>query len=108
MVSRLPLRKHRYVPGFLRDTLHIRRQLAQTEGLVGYSLNAKLLHKTFWTYSVWLDRGSLERFAAADPHATIIQRLRPRMGAARFEFFDASGAELPATWDQRMARIPGS
>ena len=42
MASRLPLKAHRYIPGFLRDTLRIRRQLARTEGLVAYALNAQL------------------------------------------------------------------
>src|SRR5262245_55998132 len=79
MASRLPLKHHRYVPGFLRDTLRIRRQLARTEGLVGYALNAQLARKTFWTFSVWTDRNSLDAFAATDPHRNIIQRLRPRM-----------------------------
>lgn len=30
MASRLPLRSHRFVAGFLSDTLRIRRQLATT------------------------------------------------------------------------------
>lgn len=47
MASRLPLRAHRHIPGFLRWTLRIRHQLAQTPGLVGYSLDAHLLGKTF-------------------------------------------------------------
>ena len=35
----VPLKAHRFVPGFLVDTLRIRRQLARTEGLVAYALN---------------------------------------------------------------------
>ncbi len=47
MVSRLPLRSYTRIPSFLRATSRIRRQLATAEGLVGYSLDAKLLTKTF-------------------------------------------------------------
>jgi hypothetical protein len=105
MASRLPLKAYRYIPGFLRDTLHIRRQLAVTEGLIGYALDAELAHKTFWTFSVWTDRTSLDMFAAAEPHARIIQRLRPRMDKTRFEFFAIAGSRLPMTWNEMKAPV---
>jgi hypothetical protein len=100
MASRLPLKHYRSIPGFLRDTLAIRRQLAGTSGLVGYGLNAELTRKRFFTFSVWQDQKSLDAFAAADPHRRIIRRLRPLMGNTRFEFFGISGSQLPMTWDQ--------
>ena len=78
MASHLPLKAYRFVPGFLRDTTRIRGQLAHTPGLVGYALNAQLARKTFWTFSVWDDRASLNTFSASDPHSRIIQRLAPR------------------------------
>jgi hypothetical protein len=97
MASRLPLKGYRHIPGFLRDTLRIRRQLARAEGLVGYALNAQLSRKTFWTFSVWTDRASLEAFAASAPHQQIIERLRPRMRESRFEFLSLDGANVPST-----------
>ena len=105
MASRLPLRAYRFIPGFLRDTLRVRRQLARSDGLVGYALNAQLARKTFWTFSVWEDQASLDKFAASDPHHAIIKRLRPRMSPTRFEFFPISGADLPLTWAQITARV---
>ena len=105
MASRLPLARYRSIPGFLRDTLAIRRQLAQARGLVGYALNAELTRKRFWTFSVWEDRASLDAFASSDPHRRIIRRLAPLMGQTRFEFMRVPGSELPATWDQRMAPV---
>ena len=98
MASRLPLKAHRFIPGFLVDTLRIRRQLAHTDGLIAYALNAQLARKTFWTYSVWMDQGSLDAFAGTDPHRRIIQRLRSRMGESRFEFMSMRGAEIPSDW----------
>jgi heme-degrading monooxygenase HmoA len=105
MASRLPLKTYGSVPGFLRDTMQIRRQLAQTPGLVGYTLNAGLARKTFLTFSVWEDQASLDRFAASDPHRNIIARLRPRMLPTKFEFFPLSGSDLPLTWEQITARL---
>ncbi len=105
MASRLPLKSYRFIPGFLRDTLQVRRQLAQTPGLVGCALNAGLARKTFWTFSVWEDQASLDKFAASDPHRRIIASLRPRMGQTRFEFFPVSGSDLPLTWEQMTAPV---
>ena len=105
MASRLPLRSYRFIPGFLADTLRLRRQLAGANGLVGYALNAQLTAKTFWTYSVWVDRESLEAFAAAEPHRRITQRLRPRMEETRFDFVTVPGADVARTWEERMAPV---
>src|SRR5258708_35887130 len=87
MASRLPLRRRRSIPGFLRDTVAIRRQLARLDGMVGYALDADPARKTFWTFSVWEDQASLDAFASSDPHRAIVRRRRPLMGQARFEFF---------------------
>lgn len=103
MASRLPLARHRSVPGFLRDTLAIRRQLAGAPGLTGYALNAELAKRTFWTFSVWRNREALDAFAVSDPHRQIIARLRPLMGETRFEFFPLPGDQLPMTWEQIRA-----
>ena len=97
--------RRRSIPGFLRDALAIRRQLARADGLVGYALDAELVHKTFWTFSVWQDRASLDAFASSEPHRAITRRLRPLMGQTRFEFFPVSGASLPRTWDQMKAPL---
>lgn len=105
MASRLPLNRRRSIPGFLRDALAIRRQLARAGGLVGYALDAELARKTFWTFSVWEDQASLDAFASSEPHRAITRRLRPLMGPTRFEFFQVPGPDLPMTWDQMKAPV---
>jgi heme-degrading monooxygenase HmoA len=105
MASRLPLKRGRSIPGFLRDTLAIRRQLARAHGLVGYALDAQLGRKTFWTFSVWQDQASLDAFASSDPHHAITRRLRPLMDQTRFAFFQIPGSDLPLTWDQMKAPV---
>src|ERR1700761_6209894 len=103
MASRLPLQRHRSIPGFLRDAMAIRRQLAAADGLVGYALDAEVGRKTFWTFSVWQDRAGLDAFAAPAPPLAIPRRLQPLMGPTRFEFFPVSAADLPMTWEQMKA-----
>jgi hypothetical protein len=105
MASRLPLTSYRHVPGFLRDTLRVRRQLAHADGLVAYALNAKLIRKTFWTFSVWTDQASLDTFAASEPHRNIIQHLGPRMGESRFNVSTVAGSGLPTDWNEMMAAV---
>jgi len=105
MASRLPLRRHRAVPGFLRDTLRIRRQLAEAPGLVGYGLKADLVHKTFWTFSVWEDQAALNAFARTDPHRPIVRRLAAHMGQSRFATFAVDGDAVPKTWAEMTAPL---
>lgn len=100
MVSRLPLRRYRSIPGFLRDTLAIRRHLADAPGLVGYTFSAQLLRKTFGTFSVWTDEDSLRAFATSQPHRRIVGRLRPRIDASIFRTVPITGTELPLSWPQ--------
>jgi heme-degrading monooxygenase HmoA len=105
MASRLPLQRHRSVPGFMRDALAIRRQLAHADGLIGYALDAEIGRKTFWTFSVWDGQASLDAFASSEPHRAITRRLRLLMGPTRFEFFPLPGSELPMTWDQMKEKV---
>ena len=105
MASRLPLRRYRDVPAFLRASMDIRRQLAKAEGLLGYGLDAKLLRRTFWTLSVWRDGDTLDSFARANPHAARVQRIRPVMGPTTFVTWTVPGGQLPVTWTDARKRI---
>ena len=99
MASRLPLRSYRHIPGFLRWTLRIRRQLAQgPNGLVGYSLDAHPLRKTFWTVSAWTGQAEIEAFVRQEPHASGMAAIRPHMGPSTFVFWTAKADELPIRW----------
>ena len=108
MVSRLPLRSFRTVPSFLRLTLSVARRLERTDGLVGYSLLAKPLRKTFWTLSAWQSQGDLDAFVGKLPHLGVMRTLRPRMGPTKFVFWTVAGLALPVTWDEAIERLAGS
>lgn len=105
MATRLPLKQHRSVPGFFRATSKIRRQLASADGLIGYTLRAQPLRKTFWTVSVWRDQASLDRFAAAEPHNRIVRTTRPQMGQSTFVTWTCIEADLPPAWPDARRRI---
>lgn len=105
MASRLPLRSYRKVPGFLRRTLQIRKQLAHAPGLVGYALDAQLFRKTFWTVSAWTSREALEQFAGADPHHTATDSIRPDMLPTTFVFWTVPAGDLPIAWADVRRRV---
>jgi heme-degrading monooxygenase HmoA len=105
MASRLPLRHYRHIPGFLRWTMRIRRQLSGTPGLVGYSLDARLLRKTFWTLSAWASREALDAFVRTNPHQAGMATIHPKMGQPTFAFWTASSEDLPLRWDEARRRL---
>ena len=84
------------------------RQLERADGLVGYSLLAQPMKKTFWTLSAWTDQQHLDAFARAMPHLAVIRTLHPRMGPTRFQFWTVQGSALPVTWKEAINRLMSS
>jgi hypothetical protein len=108
LASRLPLRGYRHIFSFLRATRAVRRQLAATEGVVGYTLDAKPLSKTFWTVSAWESEEMLQRFSEVDPHRSTVAEIRPRMLKSTFVSWTVPGSELPPTWADARRRVAAS
>jgi heme-degrading monooxygenase HmoA len=108
MASRLPLRSHRTIPRFLGLTVSVARQLEGTSGLVGYSLLAQPMRKTFWTLSAWTDRDALDAFVRTMPHLAVMGKLRTHMGPTSFTTWMAPGNALPIAWDDAMERLMGA
>ena len=102
---RLPLARYRDIPAFLRATMVIRKQLAGAKGLIGYSLDARLTKKTFWTLSAWDGQNALDAFSHADPHRSRVNAIRPHMQPTTFRFWTVRGADLPVSWDEARRRI---
>jgi heme-degrading monooxygenase HmoA len=105
MASRLPLARYRDIPGFLRAATLIRAQLARASGLIGYTLDAHLARKTFWTVSAWDSRDALNAFSRADPHRSRVRVIRPRMRPTTFTYWTVSGADLPIAWAEARRRV---
>jgi hypothetical protein len=83
LLTYLPLKRWRAIPKFMRYTSQIRRQLADSEGLIGYALDAKVLSRDFWTLSVWEDEASLRRFVQQNPHGKVMMDLLPQWARRR-------------------------
>jgi hypothetical protein len=105
VASHLPVRSFRKVPMFLRLTMAIRKQLAASEGLVGYSLVAHPLSKSFWTLSAWEDETQLRAFTRGMPHLGAVRAIGPHMGPSTFVMWEVTGKDLPASWADAMQRV---
>jgi hypothetical protein len=105
MASRLPLRSPRTIPRFLGLTLSVARQLERTNGVVGYSLLARPLRRTFWTLSAWTGQADLDAFVQTMPHLGVMGKLRPRMGPTQFTTWTVPGSALPPSWNEALARL---
>ena len=105
LATRLPLCAHRHIPGFMRWTMRIRRQLSRAPGLVGYSLDAHLLGKTFWTVSAWTDQAAMDDFVHGDPHAAGMAAIRPHMLRSTFVFWTVGPEDLPIRWADVRRRV---
>jgi hypothetical protein len=101
LLSCLPLNKYRAIPGFLRFSSQIQKQLRATPGVIGYSLRAKLLSRNFWTLSAWADEKTLTDFVAKIPHG---QAMMPHMGPTKFTRWKVLGSALPLQWEEAIQR----
>ena len=82
----LPIRSWRHVIPFLRMNSRVGKQLRRTHGLARYGLRADLLHKRFWTLTVWQDREFVNSFVIVEPHAEAVRRFKAWAGeGAAFE-----------------------
>ena len=99
LLTYLPLKRWRAIPKFMRYTSQIQRQLADSEGLIGYALDAKVLSRDFWTLSVWEDEASLRRFVQQNPHEKVMMDLLPHMGQTAFFPFNVDASSIPPDWE---------
>ena len=107
-LKRLPLNTYRALPRFTWYTLAIVRQLEHSDGLIGYSLLAEPMKKTFWTLSAWQDPAALHRFTRAMPHQQIMRSLHPYLDPTRFTNWEVPGSALPIPWPKAIAMLQRS
>jgi len=100
----LPIRSWRYIIPFLRTTAKVQKQLEHTHGLARYGLKANLLHKRFWTLTVWQKKEVIEGFVTSEPHAEAVRRFEEWAGegAAFVEWKSTNGT---IDWNTAMQKL---
>ena len=94
--SRLELRRHRDVPGFLRAAMRVRAQVRRSPGALGVSLVAHPRRREFWTLSAWTGDDAIGAFVRTEPHAGVMRRYHDRLAGATFTTFTVPATSLPA------------
>jgi hypothetical protein len=103
--ARLPLHLYRQMPRLLWLTLRIRRQLANTPGLLGYAFDIEIRHKTLWTSSAWAHRTGLAGFDHSDPHQSAKRSLGRAILSPTFVVWTCPVDHLPVPWEETRARL---
>lgn len=107
MASHLPLARIASTVRFGRGVIAVRKQLAEADGLVGYTLRAKPLARDYWTLSVWTDTSTLQAFMRTPPHVRLMSSLRALMGPTKFVQWEITAADGRPTWAGALDRLGG-
>lgn len=93
-VTRLRIRKWRFIPAFLYFTLLSYVQARRAEGNLGTSLKRDN-HRVFWTMTLWRDERSMREFRNHGPRARAMPRLREWCDEATYAHWHQESGELP-------------
>ena len=80
----------------------VEAQLAETKGIVGYSLRAKFMQRSFWTLSVWESEEALQAFIHEGFHAGVMSVLIPDMATPNFVRWKIKGSACPPSWEEAL------
>jgi hypothetical protein len=107
MASKFELTSSWRSPAFMTAAIPAWRQARRSPGVLGVTLRAQPLRRTYWTLSAWTDKAALYAFARAEPHRTIMKRVRPWAKTATFRFWTADASQLmpDRLWAEAERRI---
>jgi len=107
MASKFELTSGWRTPAFLALAIRAWRQARRSPGALGVTLRAQPLRLSYWTLSAWTGKDALDAFARAEPHRTIMRRVRPWAKTATFRFWTADAAQLTPDrlWTEAERRI---
>ncbi len=104
VATRLHLKRWRDLPAFLRMTWAVRRQARSSPGLAASGVKARFLRREFWTFSIWKDRGSMQAFVKAEPHATAVRRFE-RWAGEGTAFVEWASGSPRVDWREAQERM---
>jgi hypothetical protein len=105
LASDISPRSRRSTGRLFRGASATRRQLATTEGLIGFTLLARPVLKQYATISVWVDEGALAAFAESPPHGDLMRQLAPEMGGTTFVRWTITGRDGRPRWNEALERL---
>ena len=108
LLSYFQLKSYSRVFPFFLYAPRVMKQLAEAEGLLGYSLLAQPFSKRFFTLSAWRNEAALRAFVQHPPHLLAMTALVPHMDKTHFVHWSVKGSALPLRWDDALRRFSSS
>ena len=105
LASSIPPRDRSSTRRLFKGAGEVRKQLAKTEGVVGFSLLAQPWRKQYATLSVWNDEAALAAFAAGQPHQDLMKTLSPEMAPTKFIRWTIPGSDGRPSWGEALRRL---
>ncbi len=104
-VTRLRIRKWRYLPAFFYYTLLSAWQARRAEGNLGLSIHRDA-RQVYWTITVWRDEAAMRDFRNHGAHLRAMPKLRDWCDEATYAHWQQESAAPPdlATGYERLVR----
>jgi len=102
-ITRLRIRTPELVDEFAAVLPGVYGQAADAPGNLGMDLLADA-NSTFWTRTVWTDRGAMRSYMTSGDHADVMPLLRDWCDEAHVAHWEQEHSELP-TWEEAHRRL---
>ena len=102
-ITRLRVRKWRFMPGFAVYAVRSRSQALKAEGNLGIRL-MRAPGNVFWTATAWESEDAVKRFMLAQPHGEAMKRLMDWCDEASVAHWTVDDAALPS-WSEADRRM---
>lgn len=105
LASHIPAKRYAATGALFRGSRAVKRQLASTSGVIGYSLLARPLRKEYATLSLWSSEEALAAFATSAPHRRLMTELAPEMAPTTFIRWTIRGRDGRPRWRDALQRL---
>jgi quinol monooxygenase YgiN len=102
-VTRLRVRKWRYLPSFIIWSLRSAAQAKKAPGNLGVAL-LRDQNNTYWTKTVWKDEGAVKAYMVSEPHRSAMPKLLEWCDEASLVRWTQDDATLPS-WQDAHRRL---
>jgi len=94
-ITRLRLRRFRYMPAFAWHSMLSARQASRMPGFFTGWLSGNPLHRTFWTATVWENEAAMRAFRGSGAHQRAMRKLFAWCDEASVAHWEQPGIEAP-------------
>lgn len=105
LASSIPPRSLKSTRALFAGASAVRKQLADADGLIGFSLLARPFRKQYATLSVWENDDALAAFANQTPHRDLTTTLAPEMAQPKFVRWTTKGTDGRPLWKEALRRL---